>query len=61
MTFDWPYYTIRNGKLYDEDGRQAFATPSYDVPAAPLFAGEYAVMAAEDWLHTYDQRGNVRS
>jgi len=54
----WPYYTLRDGKLFDESERQAFTTSTFNVPAAPYFE---SVMQAEDWLHTYDIRGNVRS
>jgi hypothetical protein len=58
MAAHWPYYTLRDGALFDEGGRPAFTTPTYSVPAAPKFD---SVTAAEDWLHTYDLRGNVRS
>lgn len=50
MTFHWPYYTFRNGKLYDERGRRAF-------PTAPVFAD---AAVAEQWLVDHDERGNVR-
>ena len=46
----WPYYTLRNGKLYDEFGHWCLRT-------APLFA---TVQAAEQWLEAHDERGNVR-
>ena len=50
MQFDWPYYTLRNGKLYDETDR-------WCLRHAPLFAN---AAEAEAWLEEQDERGNVR-
>lgn len=46
----WPYYTLRNGKLFDETGR-------WCLRSAPRFA---SVADAETWLEAQDERGNVR-
>lgn len=48
--FDWPYYTLRGGKLYDEQGH-------WCLRHAPRFA---TVADAEQWLVDQDERGNVR-
>ena len=50
MTFDWPYYTLKNGRLYDEQGH-------WCLRHAPHFATE---AEAEAWLEAHDERGNVR-
>lgn len=50
MTFDWPYYTLSDGKLFDESGR-------WCLRHAPRFA---SISDAEDWLVAHDERGNVR-
>lgn len=48
--FIWPYFTLRDGKLYDERGRRCY-------PKAPIFADS---AEAENWLKDNDLRGNVR-
>jgi len=50
MTFAWPYYTLRGGKLYDESG-------CWCLRNAPRFA---SVAEAEEWLVAHDERGSVR-
>jgi hypothetical protein len=50
-TFSWPYYTLSNGRLFDEAGRRAF-------PRAPGFV---TPAEAEIWLEHQDERGNVRA
>lgn len=50
MSFAWPYYTLHNGRLYDESCRPCFRS-------APRFA---SVADAESWLVAQDERGNVR-
>lgn len=58
MQFDWPYYTLRpDGLLADERGHTPFAKATTFVPAQPMFT---EVWQAEDWLQTYDIRGNVQ-
>ena len=48
--FYWPYYTLRDGRLYDEHGELGF-------PNAPKFGD---VAEADAWLEANDERGNVR-
>lgn len=48
MSFHWPYYTLRNGRLYDERGR---------LVRSPVFPD---AASAEAWLVANDLRGNVR-
>jgi len=50
LAHHWPYFTLRNGRLYDERERLAYLN-------APLFAN---VAEAEAWLAANDLRGNVR-
>jgi len=50
-TFAWPYYTLSNGRLFDESGSRAFRR-------APRFQ---TVAEAEIWLECQDERGNVRA
>jgi hypothetical protein len=52
VTAHWPYYTLRQGYLFGEDGRLAFI--DQDRPFT-------SVADAEDWLASRDLRGNVRS
>jgi hypothetical protein len=46
----WPYYTLRDGRLYDEGGHWCLRN-------APRFR---TVAEAEEWLEENDERGNVR-
>lgn len=46
----WPYFTLRNGQLFDEDGYRCY-------PEAPLFKDSFE---AEEWLEAKDLPGNVR-
>ena len=48
--FIWPYFTLRAGRLVDEDGVVCFLS-------APLFATS---AEAEAWLEEQDERGSVR-
>ena len=50
MSANWPYYTLRNGRLYDDD--------EYELGTAPDFK---SVDEAEAWLVENDERGSVRS
>jgi hypothetical protein len=46
----WPYFTLRDGKLFDERSRRVYRE-------APLFPD---IATAEQWLVDHDLRGNVR-
>ena len=50
MHFEWPYYTLRAGKLYADGEAQPLAP-------APLFKDS---AEAEQWLIDNDIRGSVR-
>jgi hypothetical protein len=51
MTHEWPYYTLRRGRLYrDGEKREAF-------PTAPEFR---TTMQAEQWLKDNNLRGDIR-
>lgn len=50
MNMNWPYYTLRAGKLYDETGH-------WCLRHAPKFSN---AADAEAWLEAQDERGNVR-
>jgi hypothetical protein len=56
MPFHWPYYTLRNGRLCDDRGRQVYST-TLGTPCIPSFA---STAEAEQWLTDNDLRGNVR-
>lgn len=55
--FDWPYFTLLNGRLYYDvgDRRGTQLTPAFKD--APLFKDS---VEAEQWLMDNDHRGNVR-
>jgi hypothetical protein len=46
---DWPYYTYRDGYLYDEDGYRLGNTPRFS-----------SASDAETYLEDNDIRGNVK-
>ena len=56
MQFEWPYYTLHNGRLYNENGRPTNAM-SLGTPSIPTFKSS---AEAEQWLINNDVRGNVR-
>ena len=57
--FDWPYFTLVNGKLYYDVGsrNRAELVEAFQGRKIPLFAD---VAQAEAWLEANDERGNVR-
>lgn len=48
MNMLWPYYTFKNGKLYDEDGDVAFKKHTFAT-----------ANDAQNWLYDSDIRGDV--
>lgn len=50
MTFEWPYFDLREGKLFYDDGARA-------LPNAPSFTDR---VEAEAWLIDNDERGTIR-
>lgn len=54
MQFDWPYYTFRNGFLFDESGKRVKSIGGYPV----TWFG--TIVAAELFLEEHNLRGNVR-
>jgi hypothetical protein len=56
MSFHWPYYTLRNGRLCDENGFIVYST-MLGTESIPTFAN---AAEAEQWLRDNGLRGNVR-
>ena len=47
---EWPYYTLVNGKLIDDEGIELEGTPKFETTEE-----------AEQWLIDNDERGNVKT
>jgi hypothetical protein len=62
MTFDWPYYMLRDGQLYEEiAARNSALQRNTQYRRAFRNAPPFATPAqAEAWLEAQDERGNVR-